>query len=61
MALPHLNSARRHIYEQAIIHKRNEDNDRREQWSSRAKYFQDSNVTTGKKAAWESNKSYQSR
>ena len=63
MALPHLapNSGRRNMYERTIVNRRNHENDNHEQWSSRAKYFHQSNLMAGKKQSWESDQSYQMR
>ena len=63
MALPHLNiyTTRRNIYEAAIVHRRNHDNDFRERWAKTANYFNTNNVEADQKAAWESKKSFNSR
>lgn len=62
MALPHLPSAytaRRNIYEEAMVTRRNRESDFRERWGHNADYFHRNNVAASKKQAWESNASFQ--
>ncbi len=65
MALPHLSArtyaTRKNIYEAAIVHRRNHENNYREQWDNNAKYFNSYNVLASKQNAWESDLSFQHR
>lgn len=62
MALPHMYSARaKNIFESAIVSRRNKENDFRDRWRETSNYFATNNTAADKKAAWESQKSFQSR
>jgi len=65
MALPHLQptySARPHnFFESHIISRRNKENDFRETWSRTSDYFSKKSTEANQKAAWESQKSFESR
>jgi len=65
MALPHLQptySARpRDVLESHIIGRRNRENSFREMWNHTSDYFSKKSAEADKKAAWESQKCFESR
>jgi hypothetical protein len=65
MALPHLaplySSRSKNIFESTIVSRRNKENDFRELWNQNSDYFAKNNTAANKKAAWESQKSFQCR
>lgn len=57
MALPHLqpfHTARKNVYETAIVSKRTREKDLRDRWSTNADYFNKQHNSTVKKNMWES-------
>ena len=64
MALPTMNgfwSSRKNVYEQAIVHHRNREDDFRSQWKNTSNYFKTSNVRAAKQQAWSSTEAFQNK